>query len=262
MASDCDREPRAASSVQSVDRAVSVLEILAREGEVGVTEIAAELGVHKSTAFRLLGVLEERGLVAQTEDRGKYHLGLGIIRLAGATAARLDVTLESREVCVELAHDLGETVNVAISDLEAAAAVNITQARGTAAVTSQNWVGRRTPLHATSSGKVLLAHMRPEEVRRVLGRRLEGFTDATITSTRKLREELVVVAQRGFASCVEELEIGLNALAAPIRSYEGAVIAAISVSGPSYRLTPDRLPKVAEQVVAAGAEVSRRMGWA
>ncbi|MBP2479277.1 DNA-binding IclR family transcriptional regulator [Crossiella equi] len=262
MASDHEGERRAVNSVQSVDRAVSVLEILAREGEVGVTEIAAELGVHKSTAFRLLGVLEDRGLVGQTEDRGKYHLGLGIIRLAGATAARLDVTQESRTVCEQLAREVGETVNVAISDLEAGAAVNVTQARGTAAVTSQNWVGRRTPLHATSSGKVLLAHMPPDHVRRALARRLEGFTDHTITSTRKLREELVTVAERGFASCVEELEIGLNALAAPIRSYEGQVVAAISISGPSYRLTPERLPEVAEQVVAAGREVSRRMGFA
>ena len=84
-----------ASAVQSVDRAVSVLEILARHGEAGVTEIAGELGVHKSTAFRLLGVLENRGLVAQTKDRGKYHLGAGVLRLAGAAAVRLDISPEN-----------------------------------------------------------------------------------------------------------------------------------------------------------------------
>src|SRR6478735_11095215 len=75
-----------ASAVQSVDRAVSVLEILARHGEAGVTEIAEELDVHKSTAFRLLGVLENRGLVAQAKDRGKYYLGAAVLRLAGAAA--------------------------------------------------------------------------------------------------------------------------------------------------------------------------------
>src|SRR2546423_4580070 len=145
-----------ASAIQSVDRAISVLEILARRGDAGVTEVAGELGVHKSTAFRLLAALEGRDLVEQTADRGKYRLGFGIIRLAGATTAQLDLSGESGPVCERLAGEVGETVNVAI--LEGASAVNITQVRGPAAVTSYNWVGQRTPVHATSSGKVLLAY--------------------------------------------------------------------------------------------------------
>src|SRR5680860_1648562 len=86
-----DVKPPAA--VQSVERAVTILDILARSGESGVTEIAAEIGVHKSTAFRLVSTLEGGGLVEQTEDRGKYRLGVGVLRLAGATTARLDVCL-------------------------------------------------------------------------------------------------------------------------------------------------------------------------
>lgn len=118
----------AGSAVQSVDRAVSVLEILARLGEAGVTEIADELEVHKSTAFRLLGVLENRGLVAQAKDRGKYYLGAGVLRLAGAAAVRLDISQEGVPVCRELADEVGETVNIAVLDDNAA--VNIMQARG------------------------------------------------------------------------------------------------------------------------------------
>jgi DNA-binding IclR family transcriptional regulator len=110
----------AASAVQSVDRAVSVLEILARHGEAGATEIADELDVHKSTAFRLLGVLENRGLVSQAKDRGKYYLGAGVLRLAGAAAVRLDVSQEGVPVCRELADELGETVNIAVLDDDAA----------------------------------------------------------------------------------------------------------------------------------------------
>src|SRR5919199_1200048 len=149
-------ERNSVATVQSVDRALSVLEILAAHGEVGVTEIAAELGVHKSTAFRLVAVLETRGFVEQLADRGKYRLGFGIVRLAGATAAQLDIAQESRRTCEELAADLGETVNVAILDDDRA--VNISQVRGPAALSTHNWVGQATPLHATSSGKVLLAH--------------------------------------------------------------------------------------------------------
>ena len=96
--------------MQSVDRAVTVLEILARGG-AGVSEIAAHLGVHKSTAFRLLAALEDRELVEQVQDRGKYRLGFGVLRLANAVVGRLDLTQQSRPVCERLAAQLGETVN-------------------------------------------------------------------------------------------------------------------------------------------------------
>src|SRR3712207_4348133 len=151
-----DRGP--AALVQSVDRALSVLEILGARGEAGVTEIAGELGVHKSTAFRLVAVLESRGFVEQLEDRGKYRLGFGIVRLAGATAAQMDLAQEGRRTCEELAAELGETVNVAIQDGDRV--VNISQVRGTASISTHDWVGRGTPLHATSSGKVLRSEER------------------------------------------------------------------------------------------------------
>ncbi|MEU3415704.1 MULTISPECIES: IclR family transcriptional regulator [unclassified Streptomyces] len=249
----------AAGAVQSVDRAVTVLEILARHGEAGVTEVAAELDVHKSTAFRLLGVLENRGLVAQAKDRGKYYLGAGVLRLAGAAAVRLDISQEAVPVCREVADELGETVNIAVLDDDAA--VNIMQARGTAAVTAQNWLGRRTPLHATSSGKVLLAHLPPTLREGLLARPLTRFTDRTVTGAAMLRAELEAVVRQGYGVTVEELEPGLAAVAAPVRAHDGEVIAAISVSGPVYRLDADRLPQVAERTAAAGAELSRRMGY-
>ena len=249
----------AASAVQSVDRAVSVLEILARHGEAGVTDIAEELDVHKSTAFRLLGVLENRGLVAQAKDRGKYYLGAGVLRLAGAAAVRLDISQEGVPVCRELADELGETVNIAVLDDDAA--VNIMQARGTASVTAQNWLGRRTPLHATSSGKVLLAHMSPTLREGLLARSLPRFTERTITGSSALRGELEAVIEQGYGLTIEELELGLAAVAAPVRAHDGKVIAALSVSGPVYRLNSDRLPELAKRTVAAGAELSRRMGY-
>ncbi|GGO50780.1 MULTISPECIES: IclR family transcriptional regulator [Streptomyces] len=248
-----------AGSVQSVDRAVSVLEILARHGEAGVTEIADELGVHKSTAFRLLGVLENRGLVGQAKDRGKYFLGAGVLRLAGAAAVRMDISQEGGPVCRDLADELGETVNIAVIDDDAA--VNIMQARGPASVTAQNWLGRRTPLHATSSGKVLLAHL-PTTLREgLIARTLPRITEQTVTGTVALRRDLETVVQQGFAIAVEELEVGLAAVAAPVRAHDGKVIGALSASGPVYRLTEDRLTELAKRTVAAAVELSRRMGY-
>jgi DNA-binding IclR family transcriptional regulator len=248
----------AGGTVQSVDRAVTVLEILAGNGEAGVTDIATELGVHKSTAFRLIAALERRGLVEQTADRGKYRLGVGILRLAGATSARLDVVQEARPVCRRLAADTGETVNVAV--LSDRAALYLDQVAGSSALQPHNWVGQRIPLHATSNGKVLLSGMEPDDLETTLSS-LPAYTGATITSRARLRTELAAVRTDGYAVAVDELEEGLTAVASPVRNAHGDVVASLSVSGPSFRLTADRLEALVPAVRGAAAEVSHRLGW-
>lgn len=239
------------SSVQSVDRAIAILEILARSGESRVTDLAAELAVHKSTAFRLLGALEQGGLVEQSGDRGRYRLGFGVVRLAGAATAQLDLSRESRAVCERLAERIGETVNLAVP--RDGHAVNISQVRGPAAISGHNWVGQRTPVHATSSGKVLLAFGAV-----ALPGTLERYTPRTLLS---LDEQLAEIRRRGYGYTVEELEAGLNAVAAPVRGPDGSVVAAVSASGPSYRLTPERIPEVGELLSEGAREISQRIGY-
>lgn len=245
--------------MQSVDRALSILEILARRGDAGVTEIGKELGVHKSTAFRLLAVLESRGFVEQSEDRGSYRLGFGIVRLAGSITAQLDLSRQGRAACERLAADLDDTVNIAILDRQRA--VNISQSRGAAAIASHNWIGQQTPLHATSSGKILLA-FGPAGVRAsVLAGRLDRFTDATITDPVALSGELDRIRSAGWACTAEEYEIGLNAVAAPVRGADGSVVAALSISGPAYRLAAESFPAIAKRVIETADEVSAQMGY-
>lgn len=221
-----------AGGVQSVDRAISVLEILARRGETGVSEVAAEIDVHKSTAFRLLGALEARGLVEQAGERGKYRLGFGIVRLAGAVTGRIDITQQGRPVCEDLAEELGETVNIAVRQEHYA--VNLYQVRGPGAVTAQNWVGQLTPLHATSSGKILLAYLPTKDRAAILATSgLKKVTEHTITAKTKLEKNLAEIRETGYAWALEELELGLHAMAAPIRNRDGEVVAALSASGPA-----------------------------
>ncbi len=252
-------ERSSVAAVQSVDRALSVLEILAAQGEAGVTEVAAELGVHKSTAFRLVAVLESRGFVEQLADRGKYRLGFGVVRLAGAAAAQLDIAREGRRVCEALAADLEETVNIAILDDDRA--VNVSQARGPAALSTHNWVGQGTPLHATSSGKVLLAYA-PDAVRKgVLSKELRRYTHATITDPETLRQDLDRIVEQGWGATAEEYEVGLSAVAAPVRGADGDVVAAVSVSGPSFRMDAEDFPRIARRVVSGAEELSRRLGF-
>ncbi len=245
-------------SVQSVDRALTVLEILARSGESGVTEIAADLGVHKSTAFRLVATLEQHGLVEQVEGRGKYRLGVGLLRLAGATSARLDVVQEARPLCKQLASDSGETVNLAT--LSGGSALYLDQVAGPSALGSHNWVGQHIPLHATSNGKVLLAWLDEVALKEVLGR-LPAYTERTVTARATLRKELVAVREQGWAAAVDELEVGLAAVAAPVRNAHGDVIASMSISGPTFRLTAERQHEVLPLLLEAADELSHRLGW-
>lgn len=245
--------------VQSVDRALSILSMLARRGELGVTEIAADLGVHKSTAFRLVATLEGHDLVEQSFDRGKYRLGLGILRLAGSTRVNLNVVQESRPLCVRLAEEVGETVNVTV--LAGHEALYLDQAAGPAALQLHNWVGRRIALHATSNGKVLLAFAAPAVFDEICATVLERFTEHTITSPSELAKQLAEVRERGYATAVDELEIGLTAVAAPILDADGAVVASVSASGPSFRMPREALPGVAEKVTTTAALISARLGW-
>ncbi|MCA0336872.1 MAG: IclR family transcriptional regulator [Actinobacteria bacterium] len=245
-------------TVQSVDRAITILETLAREGTVGVTELAAALDVHKSTASRLVSALERRSLVEQVEQRGKYRLGTGILRLAGATSARLDLVQEARPILRRLAADTGETVNLVV--LSGGAALYIDQIVGPSTLSSYNWVGQHIPLHATSNGKVLLAGLTRREVADLVGE-LTAYTPSTLTSPSRLDEELATVRRQGYAVAADELDVGLTAVAGPVHNAHGEVVASVSVSGPTFRFREARMHQVIPLVTAAADEVSAAMGW-
>jgi DNA-binding IclR family transcriptional regulator len=127
-------------------------------------------------------------------------------------------------------------------------------------VREANWVGRRTPLHCVANGKALLAFQPPELVQRVLDGSLARFTPWTITKAAALQAELDAVRQRGYATALGEIEEGLHAIAAPVRGRDGLALAAISVSGPAYRLPPERLSELGAPAIAAAARIAARLG--
>lgn len=246
--------------VQSVDRALQILDILAREGDAGVSEIAEEMGVHKSTVSRLVGSLVGRELVRQNSERGKYQLGFGILRLASSIPGRLSVVREARDVLETLAARYKETVNLAV--LRSNYAVNVDQAMGPSTLATYDWVGSLTPLHATSSGKVLLAALPADErdtVLKTVG--LPARTPRTVTNRAQLEKQLLEISRQGYAVVYEEFEIGLSAVAVPIWNHLGNVIAAVSISGPAFRFTPEEDPGLIEGLRAAGLSISAKMGY-
>ena len=138
-------------------------------------------------------------------------------------------------------------------------ALYLDQVAGQSALQSHNWVGQHIPLHATSNGKVLLSGLSADEVDSRLPR-LPSYTAETVTTKAKLRRELAEVREQGYALAVDELEVGLAAVAAPIRNAHGDVIASLSVSGPTFRLGELRVKELVAAVLDAADEVSRRLG--
>ncbi|WP_206327603.1 IclR family transcriptional regulator [Streptomyces sp. S3(2020)] len=241
------------SGIQSVDRALTILEVLARTGAAGVTEIADELDVNKSTAWRMLATLRQHRLVEQSGDRGKYRLGTGLLRLARATGVGLALLQEARPPCRRLAAETGAPVNVAV--LSGSSVFYLDQVPGPTAPHSRNPVGRHLPLHATSDGKVLLSGLEHGRLTEVLGD-LSRCAPLTLAEAETLREELSRIRELGFAVTEDEWEDGLTSLAAPVRNARGDVIASMSVFHP----TDEHLESVVPLLLDTTAEVSRRLG--
>ncbi|HEY0443124.1 MAG TPA: IclR family transcriptional regulator [Candidatus Limnocylindrales bacterium] len=249
------------NAVRSVDRAAALLLALGdSQGEAGVTELARRLGLHKSTASRLLATLQKRGLVEQDDETGKYRLGLVVIRLAEKAERTLDLRGIAMPELERLARLTHETTGVGILDGDQL--LTVAQADGPNLIAVGDWTGRSTPLHCVASGKVLLAAMAEREVLRLVRRGLVPHTERTLVELEPLLEELARIRRRGYATALGEYELGLNAVAAPIHDARGTVIAAAHIWGPAFRLTPRRIPELAAHAREAAAAISVRLGGA
>jgi len=245
------------SPVQAVDRALQIMEMIADDGASTVTSLATRLGVHRSTAFRLLVTLERRRFVEHRAD-GTYALGSGALRVAGAVTHRSDLAREAQQICDEVTAQTGETSNVAV--LVDGVAINIAQTTGISSVSVRHqFVGQRTPLHATSSGKILLAHSGPELLAEAC-RHLERFTDTTITSPQALAAELEEIRARGWAGAVAEWQEATHAVAVPVYASDGAVLAALSLTAPAFRMPQDDLEAIAVTLREQGDLLAKRLG--
>ena len=245
--------------VQSVDRALLLLEVLAQGGgRLPISELSARSGLSLGTAHRLLASLAARGYVRQDADR-RYALGTALLPL-GDAATRLLGSWALPYLC-QLAERCGETANLAV--LEDDHVIYVAQAPGRHRMRMFTEVGRRVLPHSTAVGKVLLAWQDPDHVRRVLARLgLPGRTPHTLTTLADVREELAVVRRRGWAVDDEEEEVGVRCMAVPVGPGEQAV-AAVSVSAPASRLSAGQ-PDVVEalQQVAGQLALSLRAATA
>jgi IclR family transcriptional regulator, acetate operon repressor len=247
------------NAVRSVDRAAALLIALGDvAGDAGVTELARRLGLHKSTASRLLATLERRGLVEQDDETGRYRLGLAILRLAERAEETLDLRGIARADMERLARETRETVGLVTLDGDAA--MTVAQVDGPNMVACADWTGRTVSLHGLAAGKVMLATYAERDVLRLVKQGLEARTERTITRLEPLLEELARVRRRDHATSFGEWEPGVNGIAVPVRDRRGRIVAALTVWGAAYRVTPARVPDLVACARAAAAAISVRLG--
>ncbi len=246
--------------VQSVERAAALLRAVAaaRESAASATALAASVGLNRTTTWRILSTLEDQGLVTHDRESGTYALGFGLIDLAGQ-ADGVALVRAARVTLWRLSSQARETAALAVMR---DGALRYVAEVGAGAVVAAGWQGRAVSMHATSTGKVLLAYSAPAEVRMLLdlprGGRLPRYTPSTITSLTKLEQELALVRQRGFAVCRGEFESSAWGVSAPVLDVARRPVAVVSIWGPGERLTEDRFDPLGEIAMRGAAEIAGR----
>jgi DNA-binding IclR family transcriptional regulator len=239
---------------QAIDRAAELLVRVVESGRpIAVGELAAYTGLPKSTTSRVVGALERRGLVQRSADRGRLSPGPVLLRFAHRDGGQSLVELAA-PVLERVARATRETVNLAVPG--PLGAEHLAQRDSDHFVGVTNWVGRRVPHHVAANGKVFMAYDAVP-----VPSRLERFTARTITDPTALAAELDEVRARGYATAVDELELGLAAIAAPVHETGGSVIAALSISGPTARFDAERREELAPVLLEQASSLSLKLGY-
>ncbi len=245
------------SRVQSIERAFAVLGALGG-GPLGVTEVADRVRLPKSTVARLLASLRAEGAVEQVADGTDYRIGGRLVTLAAGVRPTRSLIAVARPHLVALAGLIGEAAGLSLPD--GPLVHYIDQEDSPNPVGIRDWTGTRLPMHAVSSGLVILAHMPPAEIERVLAGPLERFTPSTVTDPTLIRERVRRVGLDGYAWTHDEVAAGISSVAAALADDDGEVIGAIHVHGPSYRFPEaGSRDRIAADVVAAAARISRSL---
>jgi DNA-binding IclR family transcriptional regulator len=254
------KQARAYPGTQAVLRAVRILKAFGRtNAELSLADLVRQVGLNKTTTYRLLTALEAEGLVQRTPEGEAYRLGPELLALGSRALGASDLRHASRAELFALAQATRETASIEV--LVGPHALIVDEAAGTHVVGTLPSVGTRWPAHATSTGKALLAYLPEDELDGLLAEPLPELTPRTITDPQALRREIARVRERGYATNVEELEPGFMAVAVPVRASGGRVLAALGIGGPRLRLSPERLADIAKQLPASAARISERLGF-
>ncbi|OEU94822.1 IclR family transcriptional regulator [Streptomyces oceani] len=251
-----DQAQPAGGRVQSLERAIALLNAIAASAPKGrpVTELAAECGLNRATAWRLLATLEHHGMVDRDPLVSRYTIGSAIATMA-ATSGLQPLIRRARPVLERLSHDTGETANLAVAQRLGLTYVDEVTPP---VVLTARWLGRQVPLHASSAGKALLAWLPGEEVEAMLSGPLAEYTETTRTDRVALHAELADIRERGYGVSVGELEEQLYGVAAPVLDVWHRPVAVVSVWGPKERVPESRFPELGARARRAAEDIRDR----
>ncbi|WP_256761956.1 IclR family transcriptional regulator [Cohnella sp. WQ 127256] len=246
--------------LSSVNNALRILgRFTVEEPEKRVTDLAQELGLGKSTVSRLLSTLAEDGYVQKDPESQKFRLGLRILTLNSVVVSNLEVNREARPFLKNLVKETSEAAHIAL--LEENDVVYVEQIECPHPVRILSYVGRRNPIHCTSSGKVLLAFQKEERIKDLLNSKLVKYTSNTITDPILLLNQLKEIKSKEFCMSVNEYLDGVISFSAPIRNYHGKVIAAVSLVGPLSRITGSAIATCSNKIIRAAKDISQSLGY-
>ena len=248
-------------TMSTIGKALDILEVfLKRDDEIGLSELASSCGLNITTTHRIVHTLVKRGYLKQRQERQKYSLSTKFLQYSNVITRRMKIRDVASPILDALSKMAGESVNIAILDSNEAVYIEHIDTNKSLRIFTQ--IGNRVPLYCTGVGKIFLAYMRDDESQKVLkGNELLPHTANTITDVKRLKQELGQVKQEGLAIDSEEMEIGVRCLAAPVKNSSGNVIAAISVSGPSARLSDKRVNEIKPLIKSCALEISRALGY-
>jgi len=227
---------------------------------MGISEIARVLGMDKSTVYRLLATLRARGYLEQDSETRKYMVGPRMIAISSRILGSSDVCLQARPFMKRLLQETRETVHLAM--LMEDQMVYIAQEISPEVVSVNTEIGQREPIYCTAVGKALVAFLPEDELERVIGRLdFRRYTPRTITDPGEFRDHCRRIRAQGYAVDDEELYPGVRCIAAPIRAYDGSVVASLGISGPVTRLQDETIPRLGRAVIKYACEISRRLGY-
>ncbi|WP_330555559.1 IclR family transcriptional regulator [Burkholderia multivorans] len=246
--------------LKTVIKAVAVMDCFSTlDRKLSIAEIAKRLKMPRGTAHRLVTTLREVGFVEQERERDEYRLGLKLFELGNIVLANMDLHREAKSFVEALTDVTGEAVHLCVFDGIQTTLIHRTEP--TNERTNTVVVMEASPAHCTATGKAALAFQTDEVVERVIRLGLRPYTHNTITDPAALRKELALIRERGYSIDDEELSPGTRCVGAPIRNLSGRVFASISVSGPTRRVTKEKVPSLGETVMHYAAGISARLGY-
>jgi DNA-binding IclR family transcriptional regulator len=245
-------------SIRAVERALDVLQCFtSRTPELTMTQIADQIGIHKSTVHRLLGTLERRRFVQRDPSTGVYRLGIRLLQMSYLALEHNDLRRVALPFMLRMRDKYQENVDISVLDETEVLFVN--HLDGPQRVKVAATTGQRLPAFATASGKVILAYLPEAEVKQLLARGMPRYTRHTPQSADEVLEDLRLVRERGFDYSVEEYEDGISAVAAPILDSGGRPLAATAIVGPAYRLDEARVLEIAPELLETAREIAEEL---